>query len=383
MNNPDVIRRLNNSKKHINLNYYFGNSKTKVQAINTDMENCQNWDILLLASDDMIPVCDGYDQIIREDMFTHHRNGDGVLWYNDGNRDDINTLCIFGKKYYERFNYIYNPEYTSLWCDNEFTEVSLFLGKCAKINKTIIEHAHPAYQKANFDRLYAKNESFSKKDEDVYNKRKITNFDLNRFIPYLSILTPSVPSRIKDGLRNVMDKIEKQIKDNNLEKKVEHLIVIDNKVRTIGRKRDNLVQCAIGQYVAFVDDDDDVSDEYVLELVNAIKNNPHVDVITFKQNCFIENYPKAIVNFGLNYENEAYVPNTEFKRKPYHVCAWKTALAQKYRFPSSNYGEDAGWLSQLWEVAKTEYHIDKVLHAYIHSDGTSEANVATRINNQL
>lgn len=383
MNNPDVIRRLNNSKKHINLNYYFGNSKTKVQAINTDMENCQNWDILLLASDDMIPVCDGYDQIIREDMFTHHRNGDGVLWYNDGNRDDINTLCIFGKKYYERFNYIYNPEYTSLWCDNEFTEVSLFLGKCAKINKTIIEHAHPAYQKANFDRLYAKNESFSKKDEDVYNKRKITNFDLNRFIPYLSILTPSVPSRIKDGLRNVMDKIEKQIKDNNLEKKVEHLIVIDNKVRTIGRKRDNLVQCAIGQYVAFVDDDDDVSDEYVLELVNAIKNNPHVDVITFKQNCFIENYPKAIVNFGLNYENEAYVPNTEFKRKPYHVCAWKTPLAQKYRFPSSNYGEDAGWLSQLWEVAKTEYHIDKVLHAYIHSDGTSEANVATRINNQL
>jgi len=383
MNNPDVIRRLNNSKKHINLNYYFGNSKTKVQAINTDMENCQNWDILLLASDDMIPVCDGYDQIIRDDMFTHHRNGDGVLWYNDGNRDDINTLCIFGKKYYERFNYIYNPEYTSLWCDNEFTKVSLFLGKCAKINKTIIEHAHPAYQKANFDRLYAKNESFSKKDEDVYNKRKITNFDLNRFIPYLSILTPSVPSRIKDGLRNVMDKIEKQIKDNNLEKKVEHLIVIDNKVRTIGRKRDNLVQCAIGQYVAFVDDDDDVSDEYVLELVNAIKNNPHVDVITFKQNCFIENYPKAIVNFGLNYENEAYVPNTEFKRKPYHVCAWKTTLAQKYRFPSSNYGEDAGWLSQLWEVAKTEYHIDKVLHAYVHSDGNSEANVATRINNQI
>ena len=383
MNNPDVIRRLNNSKKHINLNYYFGNSKTKVQAINADVENCQNWDILLLASDDMIPVCDGYDQIIRDDMFTHHRNGDGVLWYNDGNRDDINTLCIFGKTYYERFNYIYNPEYTSLWCDNEFTEVSLFLGKCAKINKTIIEHAHPAYQKANFDRLYAKNESFSKKDEDVYNKRKIKNFDLNRFIPYLSILTPSVPSRIKDGLRNVMDKVEKQIKDNNLEKKVEHLIVIDNKVRTIGRKRDNLVQCAIGQYVAFVDDDDDISDDYVLELVNAIKNNPHVDVITFKQNCFIENYPKSIVNFGLNYENEAYVPNTEFKRKPYHICAWKTSLAQKYRFPSSNYGEDAGWLSQLWEVAKTEYHIDKVLHAYVHSDGTSEANVATRINNQI
>jgi hypothetical protein len=383
MNNPVVIKKLENAKKHINLNYYFGNSKTKIEAVNADIEKCKNWDILLLASDDMIPICDGYDQIIRDDMFTYHRNGDGVLWYNDGNRNDINTLCIFDKKYYERFNYIYNPEYTSLWCDNEFTEVSQFLGKCSKINKIIIEHAHPAYQKANFDKLYVKNESFFKKDEEIFNKRKNKNFELNKYIPYLSILTPSVPSRITKGLQNVMDKIEKQIKENNLDKKVEHLIHIDNKVRTIGRKRDNLVQCAIGQYVAFVDDDDDISNDYVLELVNAIKNNPNVDVITFKQNCFIENYPKSIVKFGLGHENEAYAPNVEFKRKPYHICAWKGTLSKKFNFPSSNYGEDVGWLYQLWEVAKTEYYIDKVLHSYIHSNNTSEANVATRLNNQI
>lgn len=383
MNNPDVIKKLENAKKHINLNYYFGNSKTKIEAVNADIEKCKNWDILLLASDDMIPVCDGYDQIIRDDMFTCHRDLDGILWYNDGNRNDINTLCIIGKKYYNRFGYIYNPEYTSLWCDNEFTDVFKKLGKYVKLDSVIIEHAHPAYQKSNFDILYAKNESFFKKDEEVYNRRKAKNFDFNTTIPYLSILTPSVPSRIDKSLKPLMDKIEKQIKNNNLEMKVEHIIHIDNRVRTIGRKRDNLVQSAIGQYVAFVDDDDDISDDYVLELVNAIKNNPPVDVITFKQNCFIENYPKAITNFGLGHENEAYVPNTEFKRKPYHVCAWKKDLAQKYRFPSSNYGEDAGWLSQLWEVAKTEYHIDKILHSYIHSNGTSEANVATRINNQI
>jgi hypothetical protein len=178
MNNPVVIKKLENAKKHINLNYYFGNSKSKVEAINSDIEKIKNWDILLLASDDMIPVCDEYDQIIRDDMLTYYKNGDGVLWYNDGNRNDLITLCIFDKKYYEKFNYIYNPEYTSLWCDNEFTDVCLFLKKCTKINKTIIEHAHPAYQKANFDKLYVKNESFFKKDEDIYNKRKIKNFDL-------------------------------------------------------------------------------------------------------------------------------------------------------------------------------------------------------------
>ena len=80
---------------------------------------------------------------------------------------------------------------------------------------------------------------------------------------------------------------------------------------------------------------------------------------------------------------ERFAPNVEFKRKPYHICAWKGTLSKKFNFPSSNYGEDVGWLYQLWEVAKTEYYIDKVLHSYIHSNNTSEANVATRLNNQI
>jgi hypothetical protein len=372
MNNPQVISKLENAKKKIKLAYFFGNSKTKVQAINADMEKINNWDIVLLASDDMIPIVDGYDQIIREEMIGNHRNLDGVLWYNDGGQDNINTLCIIGKRYYDRFNYIYHPDYVSLWCDNEFTEVSKFLGKVKKINKTIIEHAHPVYQKTNMDALYAKNESYFNHDKITYEKRVLENFGLNNILPYLSILTPSVPSRINTSLSKLITKIEKQIKDNNLEKKVEHLILIDNKIRTVGRKRDNLIQSAVGQFIAFVDDDDDISDDYVKELTNAIKNNPQVDVITFKQNCFIENNPKGIAVFSLNNENEPYAPNTEFKRKPYHICAWNKRIAQKYRVPSNNICEDVGWCSQLWEEAKTEFFIDKALHSYIHATSHTE-----------
>ena len=57
-------------------------------------------------------------------------NTDGVLWFNDGNQGNrLNTLCILGKKYYERFNYIYHPDYTSLWADNEFMDVANLLNK--------------------------------------------------------------------------------------------------------------------------------------------------------------------------------------------------------------------------------------------------------------
>jgi hypothetical protein len=372
MNNPEMIKKLEIAKKKINLFYFFGNSKTKIEAVNADMDKIDGWDILLLASDDMIPVVDGYDEIIRNDMYYYHRNMDGVLWYNDGGQNKINTLSILGNRYYKRFNYIYHPDYTSLWCDNEFTDVSVFLGKVYKSDQTIIEHVHPAFNKTNFDELYVKNESFFNHDKAVYERRSQKNFDLNNVLPYLSILTPSVPSRVSGSLSKLMSKIEDQIKKNNLETKVEHLVLIDNKVRTVGRKRDNLVQSAVGQFVAFVDDDDDISDDYVLELTNAIKNNPDVDVITFKQNCFIENNPKSVVVFGLENENEGYVPNTIFKRKPYHVCAWNRKIAQKYRVPSNNICEDVGWCSQMWKEAKTEFFIDKPLHAYVHAVSHTE-----------
>lgn len=383
MNNLQSRQRLDNFKKKCKLAYFFGNSKTKVQAINADMEKVQGWDVLLLASDDMIPVVDGYDEIIRTDMFYNYRNLDGVLWYNDGGQNKINTLSIMGSTYYKRFNYIYHPEYISLWCDNEFTDVSISLGKFYKSDQMIIEHAHPVYEKTNFDELYARNESYFNVDREIYEKRSQKNFDLNQFLPHLSILTPSVPSRINTGLKNVMEKVEFQIKENGLEGRVEHLILIDNKIRTVGRKRDNLVQSAVGQYVAFVDDDDDISKNYVIELVTAIKENPTVDVITFKQNCYIENNPKSTVIFGLNHDHEDYKPGETFKRKPFHICAWRRTLAQKYRFPSINYGEDHGWLLNLWNEAKTEYFIDKALHAYIHSNGSSEANIAHSKNTQI
>jgi hypothetical protein len=76
----------------------------------------------------------------------------------------------------------------------------------------------------------------------------------------LSILTPAVPSRIFQ-LQKLCFELEGQIKGLP----VEHLALLDNKRRTVGEKRDALLRAARGRYVAFVDDDDDVSDDYVFE----------------------------------------------------------------------------------------------------------------------
>jgi len=164
---------------HPNIRVTVGISGTKVKAINRDMETAPNFDILLLASDDMIPVVHGYDNIIRHAMHKHYPSTDGVLWFNDGHqRNGLNTLAIIGKKYYNRFGYIYNPLYRTAWCDNEFTEVANLLQKQTYFDQVIIEHQHPIHGFADKDETYIKNDIGGDEDTELYKNRKRINYGI-------------------------------------------------------------------------------------------------------------------------------------------------------------------------------------------------------------
>lgn len=176
MNQKSVIDMLDEYK---NLTYIYGKSKSKIDAINRDVEIENDWDILLLASDDMIPKVKGYDNILREKMSELYSDTDGVLWFNDGNQNNkLNTLCILGKKYYKRFNYIYHPSYTSLWADNEFMDVANLLGKQTYFNQIIIHHEHPDVGFGQYDFIHFNNLKYDSIDKDIYLKRKSINFEL-------------------------------------------------------------------------------------------------------------------------------------------------------------------------------------------------------------
>lgn len=175
MNNTNVKERL---KQYKNLKYCFEPNKSKVEAINNNLENAE-FDIILLASDDMVPVKKGYDSIIKKEMFQHFPDTDGVLWFNDGFQGpNLNTLCILGKKYYERFNYIYNPSYKSLYCDTEFTVVSKNLNKVKYLDDIIIAHQQYSIVKEQPDNLYVKNDSLEPRDKAIFLSRQAAGFPL-------------------------------------------------------------------------------------------------------------------------------------------------------------------------------------------------------------
>jgi hypothetical protein len=177
MNLEEVVNRISSYK---NTKVVVGNSLSKIDAVNRDLNEFENkWDILLLASDDMIPQVKGYDIIIKDNMLFNYPDTDGVLWFNDGFQGKrLNTLCILGKKYYERFNYIYHPDYKSCWSDNEFMTVGNILNKQSYLDQVIIKHEHPDWGYGKNDFVHQKNVSDFNYDLNVYNTRKNINFGL-------------------------------------------------------------------------------------------------------------------------------------------------------------------------------------------------------------
>ncbi len=102
MNNAEVRERL---ERYPNLTVSYSANQNKIQACNADLEHAE-FDVLLLASDDMVPLVQGYDMVIKEQMTKHFPDLDGVLWFFDGVRRELDTLSILGKRYYDRFGYI-------------------------------------------------------------------------------------------------------------------------------------------------------------------------------------------------------------------------------------------------------------------------------------
>lgn len=159
-----------------------GTDTSKVNAVNKGIQILLiDWDILVAMSDDMFIQYNGFDNVIRDAFEKHFPDLDGCLHFYDGYREDIITFPVLGRNYYKRFGYIYHPDYTSLYCDNEMTEVAKKLDKYVFIKKPlIVRHQHPNNTKKQKDELYLYNDSpeMYKKDREVFERRQQINFGL-------------------------------------------------------------------------------------------------------------------------------------------------------------------------------------------------------------
>lgn len=187
----------------------------------------------------------------------------------------------------------------------------------------------------------------------------------------LSILVCSVHTRYKTFLPKIQDQLFGQLEalPEDDQQRVEIMVLIDNKQMMLGHKRNTMVNICQGKYIAFVDDDDRISDDYIAQLLAATASN--ADSIVFNAEVSLNGEPPKTCYYSKDVRRD-YNHKDGYYRIPNHICCVKREVSLKSTFPNVLYGEDAGYGKVLLPHLKTEHKINKVLYYYDYNAETTE-----------
>lgn len=148
-------------------------NRNAIEAINRGAEAAKG-NILIVVSDDFdCPY--HWDVALLKAL---QGKSDYVVKTDDGCQPWIITLPIMDRAYYNRFGYIYNPQYQHMFCDTEMTHVADLLGRKIVLP---IKFPHNHYTQVGgqpYDQINKKNDSTWAQGEAMYLERLVNNFGL-------------------------------------------------------------------------------------------------------------------------------------------------------------------------------------------------------------
>jgi hypothetical protein len=175
----------------------------------------------------------------------------------------------------------------------------------------------------------------------------------------LELLCLTMPSRV-EFLRRLFIALEPQMAGNpNVSIRVR---TCDPKY-TLGENRDMLRRASEAHYIAFMDDDDLPSTDYISSVLPPLLDG--VDYVGFNVQCYIDGEPlKKVTRHSLRYEGW-YEDETGYYRDISHINPIRRDLALLEAF-EGGHGEDVRWADRMRArgVLKTERYIDRVLYHY-------------------
>ena len=177
----------------------------------------------------------------------------------------------------------------------------------------------------------------------------------------VSILIPTLLER-SSIFQPKLESLYKQIKDNNLEKKVEIIVMCDNRTMKLSEKRNTMQKLARGLYFTHLDDDDNFTDDYCKKVVEHIEDmktfrNDYPDIIGYDQKCFVEDKVfvlKPSLNHGFRMEEAPSGVKNPYDCPVYFRTPWQWMLWNRERFQhvwrtdsDTNAREDQNWLKRV------------------------------------
>jgi hypothetical protein len=138
--------------------------------------------VIICVSDDFKP-CQNWDQLLFE---LNGNNGawmdeDWIVHTKDGYVEDIAVASILTRARYNRFGYVFYPQYQSLFSDTEFTAVAYKEGRVIKAKHIFIEHMHPdcgKRERDHHDHIHASPMRWQH-GETLFNFRKAKGFPVD------------------------------------------------------------------------------------------------------------------------------------------------------------------------------------------------------------
>lgn len=184
--------------------------------------------------------------------------------------------------------------------------------------------------------------------------------------PTASILICTIEGR-ENFYNSLLFNITRQMMRFNMKNGIDIEVICSKDKRgehTIGAKRNALLQSCRGEWACFIDDDDQIADDYLVNAISMLKtNNP---------DCL--NLIGYMTTNGMNPEQFVHeLKQTEYKtingihlRPPNHLNFIRTSIGKKFTFPELNHGEDTDWAMQICKagVLKTEARIEKPVYFY-------------------
>jgi len=148
---------------------------------------------------------------------------------------------------------------------------------------------------------------------------------------------------------------------------VEIIIETDIGQATIGAKRNRLLDKAQGEYVAFVDDDDLVSEDYVERILAALEHRPAcVGIEGVYTQGRQRGRPRRFVH-SIRYDrwySEGTGDAEVFYRPPNHLNPVARDLAATVRFADRSHGEDHDYSMRLRPLLQSEQFVEGPMYFY-------------------
>ncbi len=184
----------------------------------------------------------------------------------------------------------------------------------------------------------------------------------------LSITIASVSIR-KDMLNNLLDELNRQIKENNYQEEVE-IIIDDDDDRFLGTKRKLMLLKAKGLFTCAIDDDDFVNPNYVKLIVESIKKDNSVDCLGINGIITVngENPKKWIISCEFD---DWFEKDNIYYRTPNHICPIKTELVRLADFDDVSWNEDYPFSQRVKKFLKKETTINESIYIYQYNTETS------------